>query len=323
MREPRLVRYRGKFAVLYYDEGDIPRRQSLGTEVKAEAERRLRDWQRHESRVGDLVEEIMTAYLEDRKHHATGYQTLVYNWKALKPFFASHEARSIDRGVCRAYVGARGRAGIGNGTIRRELGTLRAAIRWAHPNNESVFWFPASPPPRERHLTREEFKALIHAAEKEPHIKLFAMLALTTAGRAQAILDLTWDRVDFERGIIRLSGESGRRKGRATVPMTPEAKTALLEASEAALSDYVIEWAGRKVGSVKKGFRAACRRAGLEGVTPHVLRHSAAVWMAEAGISMPEIAQYLGHSNSRTTEMVYARFSPDYLRNAARALETI
>jgi integrase len=42
--------------------------------------------------------------------------------------------------------------------------------------------------------------------------------------------------------------------------------------------------------------------------------------MAEAGVSMPEIAHYLGHSNSRTTERVYARYSPDYLQGAARAL---
>jgi integrase len=43
--------------------------------------------------------------------------------------------------------------------------------------------------------------------------------------------------------------------------------------------------------------------------------------MAEAGIGMAEIAQFLGHSDSRTTERVYARFSPDYLRKAAEALE--
>jgi len=36
--------------------------------------------------------------------------------------------------------------------------------------------------------------------------------------------------------------------------------------------------------------------AGLADVSPHVLRHTAAVHTAEAGISMDEIAQYLGHS---------------------------
>lgn len=43
--------------------------------------------------------------------------------------------------------------------------------------------------------------------------------------------------------------------------------------------------------------------------------------MAEAGIPMEEIAQYLGHANVEVTRKVYARYSPDYLRKAASALE--
>jgi hypothetical protein len=38
-------------------------------------------------------------------------------------------------------------------------------------------------------------------------------------------------------------------------------------------------------------------------------------------VPMDQIAQYIGHEDSRTTFRVYARFSPDYLQNAARALE--
>jgi integrase len=67
--------------------------------------------------------------------------------------------------------------------------------------------------------------------------------------------------------------------------------------------------------------KRAAVRAGVPWVTPHVFRHTAAVWMAEAGVPMPEIAAYLGHSDSRTTERVYAKFSPAYLRKASRALE--
>jgi integrase len=51
-----------------------------------------------------------------------------------------------------------------------------------------------------------------------------------------------------------------------------------------------------------------------------VLRHTAAVWMAEAGIPMAEIAQYLGHSDDRITSRVYARYGPDHLRKAAAAI---
>ena len=90
---------------------------------------------------------------------------------------------------------------------------------------------------------------------------------------------------------------------------------------EAALSDHVIEWGGKPVVSIKRGFAAAVASAGLEGVTPHVLRHTAAVHMAKAGVSMDEIAQYLGHSDTRITSNTYARCSPEHLQKAATALE--
>lgn len=43
--------------------------------------------------------------------------------------------------------------------------------------------------------------------------------------------------------------------------------------------------------------------------------------MAEAGVPMEEIAQFLAHSNVEITRKVYARFSPNHLRQAAKALE--
>lgn len=52
-----------------------------------------------------------------------------------------------------------------------------------------------------------------------------------------------------------------------------------------------------------------------------VLRHTAGVYMAEAGVPMEEISQYLGHTSTKVTERVYARYSPEYLRNASNAIE--
>jgi hypothetical protein len=43
--------------------------------------------------------------------------------------------------------------------------------------------------------------------------------------------------------------------------------------------------------------------------------------MAEDGVPMEEIAQFLGHSNVSITRRVYARFSPIYLRKAAKSVD--
>jgi integrase len=103
--------------------------------------------------------------------------------------------------------------------------------------------------------------------------------------------------------------------------MTDALRGALTEARRGALTEFVIEWAGKPVASVKRGIKAAGLRAKIGKATPHMLRHSAAVRMAEDGVPMEEIAQYLGHTNVNVTRRIYARFSADYLRNAARALE--
>jgi integrase len=160
------------------------------------------------------------------------------------------------------------------------------------------------------------------AADCQPHIRLAILLMLTTAGRVSAILDLTWDRVDFERGKVdlRLSA-TAPRKGRAVVPMNATLREALLEARPGAMTRHVVEWGGRRVFSIKNGFAAAVRSAGLSDVTPHVLRHTAAVHMAVAGVGMERIAQYLGHSSVQTTRTVYARFAPDHLLDAAAVLD--
>lgn len=73
--------------------------------------------------------------------------------------------------------------------------------------------------------------------------------------------------------------------------------------------------------AIRTGLERAIKNAGLEGVSSHVLRHTAAVHMAEAGIPMTRISQYLGHSSTAVTERVYARFAPDHLADAAAVLE--
>lgn len=127
-------------------------------------------------------------------------------------------------------------------------------------------------------------------------------------------------RVGFDKKLITLAEpeDKTRRKRRAAVPMNGMACTALLDGREGALTDDVIEWGGQRVASIKKRLKTAATNAGPDGVSAHVLRHRAAVWMAEAGVPMSEIAQYLGHGDSRVSERIYARYSPEYLKGAAK-----
>lgn len=314
----RIVLFRDNYYA-YWREGGNSRRTSLRTKDRETAERRLRDLELSLRKKAVLVSEMLDSYLADK----AGNQWIANLRQALKPIrpvFGHLRPDQIDRPLCRAYRSQRQRQGARDGTIIKELSTLRAALRWHDKSTSAVIELPPSPPPRSRHLDRAGYRRLRDAAGS-PHLRLFIVLAYTTAGRASAILELTWNRVDFESGQIRLATGEHRIKGRATVPMTASARDELLKAREGALTDYVIEYAGRPVRSVKKAFARAAARAGVPWCSPHVLRHTAAVHMAEAGVPISEIAQYLGHSTESVTFKTYARFSPDYLRRAASALE--
>jgi integrase len=306
--------YRGWWYAVWREAGET-RRRALRTRDRDAALRALADYQRALAAPADTVAGIWAAYQAERPRERAGWA-----WRHLASPFAALRPDQITRALCRAYIEQRRGQGAGDGTIHTELTFLRAALHHHQRGLGAAVELPPKPPPASRHLTRAEYARLLGAAQT-PHVRLFVVLALATAARMGALLELTWDRVDFERGTIRLAAGARTRKGRATVPMTDTARRELLTAAEGRTSAYVIEYAGERVGKVRKAFARAAEAAGVPWCTPHVLRHTAAVWMAEAGVPMSEIAQYLGHTDSRTTERVYARFSPEHLRRAAGALE--
>lgn len=312
----RLKLYRGRWYAFGRENG-VVKRVSLRTSVRAIAEQRLKDGLAR-PKSGSLAD-VMADYLDEKtKSGARSITSMHAAWRALRPMFSGLRADQIDRDLCRKYAAKRRAAGVKDGTIIKDLGVLRAAVKWAGMTG-AVFAMPPAPAPRDRYLTKPEIDRLLSACEM-PHIRLFVQLAWATAGRASAILDLTWDRVDLERGIVRLARAEGRRKGRATVTVLGAALDALRAAYEARTSEFVVEWSGRPVKSVARAFARAVEKAGLDDCSPHVLRHSAAVRMAEAGVPLDEIAQFLGHTDPRITYRVYARYSPGHLRRAAEAL---
>jgi integrase len=316
----------GKCVLVWRDASGKRKRYSLGTADPREAQRRAPAVYVELTRPrGKTVADLWKAYVADRQGRAI-LVTMQHTWKALADRFGPMDGDRITIADCRAHMEGRRRFGIKDGTLLTELGHLRTVLRWAEKHGlilrAPYIERPSAPKPQGRHLTREQLRALIQACDL-PHLKLFVHLAYATAGRSSALLGLTWNRCDFERGKINLEDPTidHPHKGRAIVPMTDGLRIALSEARRGALTDFVIEWAGKRVASVKRGIKAAGLRTGIGKVTPHMLRHSAAVRMAEDGVPMEEIAQYLGHSNVNVTRRIYARFSPDYLRNAARSLE--
>jgi integrase len=334
----RLVRRGDRFYVRWWHEGTW-RRVSTGETDKRRASIWLAQFVAGRGTPAPpeqpTVSLILDGYLADRKPVVRAYATLEAAAKALSRHLGDLRPEHLTKERARFYARQRRAEGhmvgpatalrkkpTSDGTIIRELVTLRAALKWALEgkwiSEVPKIEVPRQPPPRDRWLSLEEANRLL-ASALAPHVKTFLAICLYTAARAGAVLELTWDRIDFNAGMINLGSAPGG-KGRAIMPIAAKLLPLLTEARDGATCDYVIEHGGKPVVSVKTGTRAAARRANLPGVTPHILRHTAATWMAMAGVPMREIAMLLGHRDSRITEQVYAKHSPDYLRRAIDAL---
>ena len=323
----RLGRYRGAWSAVWRDPAKGTQRRSLGLEASQEnrpaAEAALAEFAADQRRAAAAPRGIVTIETILDGYHAEKSDQITR--PALYAHFGNWTAQAIDKAACVTYAEKRAKAGASRSTIHTELGLLRTALLWA----AKAKWIAEAPEverpgrgdPRDRWLTPEEARRLIAAADAR-HVRLFIQIALMTGARKGAILGLTWDRVSLDMARIDLK-EPGRETGRKRRPMVAVSDD-LLDALRAAhairTSDYVIEWAGGPVRNVKHGFAEACRRAGLTGVTPHSLRHTAATWAAQGGAPMWEIAGMLGHASVTVTEQVYAKHHPDYQRKAVGAI---
>lgn len=327
------------------------RRLGVYTEVEARVEldkfaRRLNVLQAAGSQT---ISDIWKAYVADRKMDGKGMAIFEHNWKALAPRFAALSPSDVDADLCRSYARDRFEAGklvkvrrgdkvdterreLSPSTVWTELVRLRVCLEWAEERQliakAPYVWVPAPAEPKQRTLTEEEFWRLVDAC-RSPHVRLFALLLIATAGRHTAVLELTWDRVDFEASIINLKKPTPRDpmskrsfKGRATVAMNNLIRAALTEAKAGATSPYVIEWNGNgePLLSVKKAFARAVQRAGLSGVTPHTLRHTAATWLTEGDVAIEKVARFLGHKDLATTQ-AYSKPKGGQLAGAANVVE--
>jgi len=232
-------------------------------------------------------------------------------------------------------------------TIRRGIITpLRSVmncamrLRWCDPVH---FEIPREPPGRTRYLLPSEANRLIAAAA--PHIRTVAMLLLCTGARMSEALELEWRDVDLVSGrvIFWRTKPAGHRRV-ASLPPAAVAALASLPRRDGRLirraDGHPYADRGREGGGqIKTAWKATLRRAGLDPeLTPHDLRHTWASWHyalnrdllalkvegAWSSVTLVERYAHLmpaGHEAEISAFWGIARYSPDYLRRSASALE--
>jgi integrase len=332
----RFIQKRGCFYIVWHD--GRSRERSTGTADRASAEQALADFiHTNKITLGPkaaeqvLVTDVLDDYAREHGPHTAAPWRIAHAIKCLVPFWQGRFVAEITRVSCRAYEHQRAQS---RGTVRRDLGVLSAAVNHAHREGRLTrtvaIFLPDSPEGRERWLTRVEARALYKAAlyiargGQWPSFPLYVLLALYTGQRKGAILSLRWSQVDLRHGLINFATPGAKRsnKRRARQPITPLLWKRLRLAWRLRLpDDYVLHDNGRRLTDVKNSFPAACKIAGLTGVTPHTLRHTCATWLMQAGVPIWEAAGFLGMSQA-TMEKVYGHHHPAFMSNAVRALNS-
>lgn len=175
---------------------------------------------------------------------------------------------------------------------------------------------------RERFLTTDELRRL-EAVLKEHDdtnflmTNLIRMLFLTGARRGE-LESLKWAYVDLENGRLRLPDS----KTGAKVIVLSSAVTDLLRGLPKVEGNPFVFFGarqGKPVNGMSKFWGRIRRRAGLDGVRLHDLRHSFASQAVANGASLPMIGKLLGHKSTATTAR-YAHLLDQPLREVADAV---
>jgi integrase len=160
-----------------------------------------------------------------------------------------------------------------------------------------------------------------------PVLWVVVLAAATTGLRQSELLGLRWRDVDwaaqrirvrntFVRGEHSTDGKSDLST-RRSVPMTDRLARELDRWSQRTeyRGDGELVFAHPQTGSpldrskVTKRFKAACRAAGVREIKFHDLRHTFATRLAASGQPLRTIQEFLGHADSKTTQ-IYAHYAP-------------
>lgn len=190
-------------------------------------------------------------------------------------------------------------------TINRELGVLQHAFdiairEWSLPlrsNPVAAISKPRLDKPRDRRLRDGEEERLIEACRKcrNPLIPPLISFALETGMRRGEIVSVRWQDADLQARTLHIAKtKNGYPR---TIPLTQGALSILKElAARQTTDDRLFPLS---IESVKLAWKRVVKRAGIEDLHFHDLRHEAVSRFFERGLSVPEVALISGHRDPR------------------------
>jgi integrase len=246
--------------------------------------------------------------------------------KVLKEFFKGMPLQKISPFLIEGYKKKR-QEEVEVSSVNRELSILKTlftkAIDWGYATENPasrVKLFNEKNRLRWRELTSKELDSLL--SNSSSPLRETIIIAVNTGMRIGELMALRWtDVYESQQYLVVRDSKSGRSR---KVPLNSLALEALGSLKTRAQSaDYVFP--NPSTGSFTKyprrAFLTACRRAGIEDLRIHDLRHYAATAMVRAGVDLHTVSKILGHSTIKLTER-YSHPGFDHTLDAVKLLES-
>lgn len=231
---------------------------------------------------------------------------------------------------------------IGKRSIKRKMSSLKSFYAWMYLQKKvdsDPFEYVHSP--KATHalpdfFSEKEIDSLLAANEKrtdklKDRDQALLMLMFASGLRASEVVNLTFNQVDFDNRIMKVSGKGNKDR---LVPFTNSAKEAMLNYINGLRKDLLKEDT-KYIFLNSQGNKMTVRgleyildeieaKTGLYGkIHPHMLRHSFATKMLNRGADLRTIQELLGHSSIETTSIythvAYENMKETYEKTFPRA----
>ncbi len=279
--------------------------------------------------LGDCVEEYLVAL---RVEHGLAANTLDAYRRDLDQYLQFLDGAEPDQGLVEEYVGSLSERGLAPSTMNRKIASLRGLHRFLTKEGYRaadptvLLEAPRRLSPFPKALTIDEAISLVEApdltSQKGRRDSALLEFLYGTGARVSEAVDLDLGVLDLEDKIVIVTGKGSKQR---LIPLGTQAVAAmqrwlpdrllLLKRSESG-DPVFLNLRGPRL-SRQGAFdvvKANAARAGIDPkkVSPHVLRHSAATHMVEAGADLRTVQEILGHATISTTQ-IYTKVSSTHL----------
>ena len=303
-------------------------RRSLKTTSRAQAEKRLREWQEELDAViwgeqpARTYDEAMLHFLESHVPNLKPASGRRYETSArhLSRHLSGLLLNKVTSGALSGFEGARRAEGASPPTIRRDLACLSSMFETAIADWDLGITNPVGgylkkrarrglkeSPPRRRYLGHEEEQRLLAACDGS--LGAMVAFAIDSGLRLEEQMSLTWPQIDLAAREITLAAQDTKTAIGRQIPILPRSLTILRRLPRHIRSHYVFHKAGSGARYLnrRKAFETAIRRAGIKPLSWHDLRRTCGCrLLQDHGLSLHQVAKWLGHRSVTQTERAYA-----------------